>query len=170
MTAWAVSPYARALGEVLRDRRRARGWTRKQLRAQLRRQRAHLADTTDISLQTVATYELGTRHMSVDRLDEIARALGTRAHLILPEVDRRIDPVGCDDKLVVDLATLATSTRRDILPAARWATSQIAALGPTRVELTPDALEALANLCGIELLDLFGVLRDFQPQRMTGPA
>jgi transcriptional regulator with XRE-family HTH domain len=165
MSAWAVSPYARTLGEVLRDRRHARGWTRKELRAQLRRQRAHLADTTDISLQTLATYELGTRHMTVDRLDEIARALGTRAHLILAEVDRRIDPADYDGKLVVDLAALATSTRCDIMPATRWATSQIAALGPTRVELTPDALEALANLCGIELLALLDVLRDFQPQK-----
>jgi transcriptional regulator with XRE-family HTH domain len=155
-----VSTYARTVGDVIRSHRKANGWTRKQLRAEL-------PDTADISLQTLATYELGTRHIHVDRLDEVARALGTRAHVILAEVDRRVYPAA-GDKLVVDLAMLAKSTRCEILPAARWAAASLAALGSLAepvVGLTPDALDVLANVCGLAMLDLFVMLRDFQPQK-----
>jgi transcriptional regulator with XRE-family HTH domain len=156
-----ISHYTRTLGDVLRGHRKARGWTRKELRAQL-------PDTADISIQTLATYELGTRRLCVDRLDNIAHALGTRAHLILAEVDRRVHGAWVGHDLVVDLATLATSTRHDIVPAARWAATKVAARDGIAkpVVLTLDALDKLAEICGLGMPELFVILRDFQPKEM----
>src|SRR3981081_3049844 len=51
--------YQRILGDELRKLRRQRGWTRKELNQHLQ---------SEISLQTLATYELGTRQCSVVRL------------------------------------------------------------------------------------------------------
>lgn len=153
----AVSLYARVLGEVLREHRKAKRWTRKQFKARL-------PDQVDVSLQTLATYELGTRHIHVERLDELARALGTRAHLILAEVDRRLFPPP-SDTFVINLVDLAQCARPDLTLAARWAAVQVDACDGTTMptaKLTPDALETLADLCGIDMTDLFDVLRDFQ--------
>lgn len=54
--------YQRILGEELRKLRTERGWTRKELGEKLQ---------SGISLQTLATYELGTRQCSVVRLAEL---------------------------------------------------------------------------------------------------
>src|SRR5256714_9428176 len=61
--------YQRVLGEELRKLRRRRGWTRKELNQHLQ---------SDISLQTLATYELGTRQCSVVRLVELCMAMDER--------------------------------------------------------------------------------------------
>ena len=55
---------------AIRSLRKQRGWTRKELNRRLQ---------SDISLQTLATYELGTRQCSVTRLVEICVALGVPA-------------------------------------------------------------------------------------------
>ncbi|HEU5110532.1 MAG TPA: helix-turn-helix transcriptional regulator, partial [Micromonosporaceae bacterium] len=69
-----VATYQRVLGDELRLLRKRRGWTRKDLNDRLRR---------DISLQTLATYELGTRQISVIRLVEICHALDELPHDLL---------------------------------------------------------------------------------------
>ena len=62
---------ARVLGDEIRQARKACGWTRKQLQAYL---------PTRISVQTLATYELGTRQCSVARLVELCDAMNVFAH------------------------------------------------------------------------------------------
>lgn len=149
-----ISKYTRTLGEVLREHRKAKGWTRKELQPRL--------PDFSISLQTLATYELGTRHCSVERLDELARTLGTKANVILAEVDRRM--YGTEGKLVVNLAELAASTRDDIAPAAKWAAIQVAELDGTAkpvAALSADALDRLANICQLDVGELLRLLREF---------
>ncbi|HEX3783306.1 MAG TPA: helix-turn-helix transcriptional regulator [Pseudonocardiaceae bacterium] len=151
---WAISLYARTLGDVIRHHRKAKGWTRKQLQEQL--------PDSDVSLQTLATYELGTRHLSVERLDEIARTLGTRAHAILAEVDQRVYG-GASEKLVVNLAELARSNQPDIAPAAKWAAIQVDALDGIAqpiAEFSTKALDMLANVCDLDMADLSDLLRE----------
>ena len=72
--------YQRVLGDEIRSLRKQRGWTRKELNKRLQ---------TEISLQTLATYELGTRQCSVVRLVEICHALDVPAHEVLARVHER---------------------------------------------------------------------------------
>ncbi|EWM13370.1 hypothetical protein KUTG_03674 [Kutzneria sp. 744] len=67
--------YQRVLGDELRKLRKQRGWTRKVLQGKLQ---------TEVSLQTLATYELGTRQCSVVRLAEICLALEALPQGIAP--------------------------------------------------------------------------------------
>lgn len=155
MTGWTLSEYSRILGEVLREYRKAKQWTRKDMLRRL---------DSDLSLQTLATYELGTRHVSVDRLDELAAAYGSRAHVILAEVDRRRYPDIGPSELVVNLAKLAKTTRPELAPVARWAAVRRATSGDHAMPiaaLSVDALCGLANLCALDLADLFDLLREF---------
>src|SRR5882672_6371061 len=61
-----VATYQRVLGDEIRRLRKQRSWTRKDLNERLQ---------SEISLQTLATYELGTRQVSVIRFVEICLAL-----------------------------------------------------------------------------------------------
>lgn len=142
-----ISRYTRILGDEIRRRRQAVGWTRLQLLDHL---------PVDISLQTLATYELGTRRLAADRLDEIARALGTHAHLILADVDERayIKPGGYR----INLGDLANTRRLDLSPARRWAAIQAELVGGTELELTTHALDALAGLCNLDRASLLDAL------------
>src|SRR5947208_15792184 len=80
--------YQQVLGDEIRRLRKQRGWTRKDLNGRLQ---------SDISLQTLATYELGTRQCSVVRFVEICLALDERPHELLARVHERLftdAPVG----------------------------------------------------------------------------
>ncbi|MGH3950246.1 MAG: helix-turn-helix domain-containing protein, partial [Pseudonocardiaceae bacterium] len=76
-----VETYQRVLGDELRKARKRRGWTRKELNNNLQ---------SDISLQTLATYELGTRQCSVVRLAEICTAMGEQPQEVLARVHTRV--------------------------------------------------------------------------------
>ncbi len=83
-----TATYQRVLGDELRRLRKQRGWTRRDLNRRLQ---------SDISLQTLATYELGTRQCSVVRLVEICLALDEVPHELLARVHQRVfsdSPVG----------------------------------------------------------------------------
>ncbi|WP_249027233.1 helix-turn-helix domain-containing protein, partial [Amycolatopsis lexingtonensis] len=103
--------YQKILGDELRKLRRQRGWTRKHLREQLR---------FDISLQTLSTYEHGTRRMSVLRLIELSLALGERPQDLIARVHQRAtrDPLTVD--LTVDLSALAALPEPHLAPLRSW--------------------------------------------------
>jgi transcriptional regulator with XRE-family HTH domain len=137
-----LTAYPAALGRQLRRRRAARGWTRKDLLSRL---------PGDLSVQTLATYELGTRGISVLRLVEICAALGTTAHELLASIECSIHP-GHTDRIDVDLRTLARDTRPELVPAQRWAASRLSTLvdgEPGVATLERPAVEQLARLCGL---------------------
>jgi transcriptional regulator with XRE-family HTH domain len=142
--------YQRVLGEELRKLRRQRGWTRKELNQHLQ---------CDISLQTLATYELGTRHCSVVRLVELCLAMDELPQDLLARVHRRMfaDEPG---RVRVDLAVVVADERTELLPLRRWAEDRLRQPGtPREVQLDPSAVERMAELCGLSTAGLLARLR-----------
>lgn len=149
-----TAAYQRVLGDELRSLRRQRGWTRKELNRRLQ---------SDISLQTLATYELGTRQCSVLRLVEICAALGVPAHEVLARVHERMfgdTPAG---HLTLDLVAIVADERPELLPLRRWARGRLQQLPighAPEVHLDLPALEYMAQLCRLSTVDLIRALRE----------
>jgi transcriptional regulator with XRE-family HTH domain len=146
--------YQRVLGDELRRLRKQRGWTRRELNRRLQ---------SDISLQTLATYELGTRQCSVVRLVEICLALDEVPHELMSRVHQRVfseSPVG---RIRIDLRKVVRDGQPELLPLRRWAKGKLAesATGthPADVSLDITALERMAELCGLETVELIARLR-----------
>jgi transcriptional regulator with XRE-family HTH domain len=148
-----VATYQRVLGDEIRRLRKQRGWTRKDLNERLQ---------SDISLQTLATYELGTRQVSVVRFVEICLALDALPHDLLARVHERVfthAPVG---RIRIDLRKVVRDRAPELLPLRRWAAGKLAgeqAPQGGEVHLDISALERMAELCGMETLDLIARLR-----------
>jgi transcriptional regulator with XRE-family HTH domain len=152
--------YQRVLGDELRRLRKQRGWTRRDLNRRLQ---------SDISLQTLATYELGTRQCSVVRLVEICLALDEVPHELMARVHQRVfsdSPVG---RIRIDLHKIVRDSQPELLPLRRWAKGRLTELngtpGPADVSLDISALERMAELCGLETVELIARLR-----AISGPA
>ena len=145
--------YQRVLGDELRKLRRSRGWTRKELNQHLQ---------SEISLQTLATYELGTRQCSVVRLVELCVAMDELPQDLLAKVHRRVfvDEPG---RVRVDLRKVAADAPADLLPLRRWAEDRLRAAGEHGGEVALDlpALERMAELCGLPTVDLIARLRRY---------
>lgn len=154
--------YQRTLGDELRKARKQLGWTRKDLQQRLDR---------EVSLQTLATYELGTRQCSVVRLAELCHALHQQPYEVLRRVHERLFATGAagdgssGGRISLDLAAAAVTDLPELRPLRRWAASTLRARGNAAVgageplALDAAALERLADLCGLELLDLIRRLR-----------
>lgn len=141
--------YQRVLGTELRKLREKKGWTRKDLNQRLQ---------SEISLQTLATYELGTRQCSVVRLVELCLAMGEQPQDLLARVHRQV----CTDKpgrIRVNLVHVVADDQPDLLPLRRWAQGRLAGAAPPEVHLDVPALEQMAELCGIPTQDLITRLR-----------
>ncbi len=139
-----------ALGRELRDLRKRRGWTRKMLLAHM---------DSDVSLQTLATYELGTRKCSVTRLFELCLALDARPADVIAAVQRRVlvdDPW----RISLDLREVVADSRPELTPLRRWAESLLSQKHALmHFVLEGAALPQLADLCGIPVDDLGTILR-----------
>ncbi|WP_216215558.1 helix-turn-helix transcriptional regulator [Amycolatopsis aidingensis] len=138
--------YQRALGEELRKLRKRRGWTRKELKERLQ---------SEISLQTLATYELGTRQCSVVRLIELCVAMDEPPQDLIGRVHRRMftDEPG---RVRVHLPTLVANAAPELLPMRRWAEDRLRQSVGTVAEVQLDraAISWMAELCGLEPGDL----------------
>ena len=145
--------YQRILGDELRKLRRSRGWTRKELNQHLQ---------SEISLQTLATYELGTRQCSVVRLVELCVAMDELPQDLLAKVHRRVfvDEPG---RVRVDLRKVVADASADLLPLRRWAEDRLRQAGEHGGEIALDlpALERMAELCGLPTVDLIARLRRY---------
>ncbi|MFF5988104.1 helix-turn-helix transcriptional regulator [Prauserella flavalba] len=141
--------YQRVLGEELRKLRKQRGWTRKELNERLQ---------SEISLQTLATYELGTRQCSVVRLVEICLAMDELPQNLLERVHRRVfgDEPG---QVRLNLAKVVADDQPELLPLRRWARGRLEQASGNDVQLEFSALERMAELCGMETQDLIARLR-----------
>jgi transcriptional regulator with XRE-family HTH domain len=144
--------YQRVLGDELRKLRKQRGWTRKVLQGKLQ---------TEVSLQTLATYELGTRQCSVVRLAEICLALDAMPHDLLARVHGRIFTDSPGEHVRLELARVVEDAQPELLPLRRWARDRLRAAGARTAEIQLDlpALEQLAELCGVDTVDLMRRLR-----------
>jgi len=148
-----ATTYQRVLGDEIRRLRKQRGWTRKELNERLQ---------SEISLQTLATYELGTRQCSIVRFVEICLALDEHPHELLARVHERVFTDAPTSRLRIDLRKVVRDRQPELLPLRRWATGRLAEEpGPhgTEVHLDFSALERMAELCGMETVDLIGRLR-----------
>ncbi|WP_370973494.1 helix-turn-helix domain-containing protein [Amycolatopsis sp. cg9] len=138
--------YQKILGDELRRLRRKRGWTRKHLRQRL---------TSDISLQTLSTYEHGTRRMSVLRLVELCLAFGECPQDLIAKVHQR----ATRDHLTADAWKLAGLTEPHLAPLSSWATQLLHQPDPpTHFRLNLDAVGRMAQLCGMTPDDLVAFL------------
>ncbi|SDD73212.1 helix-turn-helix domain-containing protein [Actinokineospora iranica] len=150
-----VSNYQRILGDEIRRLRKQRGWTRKELNGRLQ---------SDISLQTLATYELGTRQCSVVRFVEICVALDALPHDLMARVHDRAFAGTSIGRVRVNLHRAVRDPRPELLPLRRWAAERLLEhdpqQGPADVHLDIAALEQLAALCGMETIDLISRLRE----------
>ena len=146
--------YQRILGDELRKLRRSRGWTRKELNQHLQ---------SEISLQTLATYELGTRQCSVVRLVELCVAMDELPQDLLAKVHRRVflDEPG---RVRVDLRKVVADASADLLPLRRWAEDRLRQTGDQgggEVSLDLPALERMAELCSLPTVELIARLRRY---------
>jgi transcriptional regulator with XRE-family HTH domain len=144
----------RLLGIQLRELREQRGWTRDEM---LR------ATGLDMAQQTLATYELGTRVMSVPRLFELADALGVLPQELIARVHLRLYPDNAD-VVTVDLRCLAREQRPELASARAWAAAELKHLHlrpghPSLMSLSADAIAQLAGLCGVNRHVLTAALR-----------
>jgi transcriptional regulator with XRE-family HTH domain len=148
-----ATSYQRVLGDELRRVRKQRGWTRKELQQRLQ---------SEISLQTLATYELGTRHCSVVRLVELCMAMDVLPQDLLARVHDRLFPGDRPGQIRVDLSRVARDPPPELQPLQRWARDRLsqAEIGANpEVHLDLAALEQMAELCGLQTVDLIGKLR-----------
>jgi transcriptional regulator with XRE-family HTH domain len=148
-----ASSYQRVLGDELRRVRKQRGWTRKELQHRL---------DNDISLQTLATYELGTRQCSVVRLAELCLAMDVLPHDVLARVHDRVFSDERPGHLRVNLVKVVSDSQPELLPLRRWAADrlhQTPSGQPTEIHLDLAALEQMAELCGIDTVELISMLR-----------
>lgn len=146
-----VETYQRVLGDELRKVRKRRGWTRKELNQKLQ---------TDISLQTLATYELGTRQCSVVRLAEICLAMNEPPHEVLARVHARLFG-STPTQVHVNLLAVAEDTQPELAPLRRWAQDRLLKQqnGGHEVHLDVSAIERMAELCGVAPADLVDRIR-----------
>jgi transcriptional regulator with XRE-family HTH domain len=148
--------YQRILGEELRTARRALGWTRRDLQRRLH---------GEVSLQTLATYELGSRACSVLRLVELCMAMDQAPHELLERAHRRACGETARGTVTVNLASLAAAPNPDeapeLAPLRRWARGRLAAApAPRWITLDPPALEQLGVLCHTDATSVVAKLRD----------
>ncbi len=141
--------YQRILGEELRKLRTERGWTRKELGEKLQ---------SGISLQTLATYELGTRQCSVVRLAELCLAMDELPQNLLARVHSRLFAHE-SGQVRVNLADVVADEQPELLPLRRWARGRLAAGGSADVRFDQTTLEQLAALCGLHTEELLTRLK-----------
>jgi transcriptional regulator with XRE-family HTH domain len=135
--------FRRVLGDELRAARKRRGLSRKDMIPHLNRQ---------VSLQTLATYEQGTRAMPITRFVEICLVLDVSPVEILRRTwERVIDEPHRASGWDVDLAAAAQLGDADLAPLAAWAAVRLHIHGqPTITRLNRAAITHLATLCRLE--------------------
>lgn len=156
-----TSAYQRVLGDEIRRLRKQRGWTRKDLNTRLQ---------SEISLQTLATYELGTRHVSVVRFVEICLALGMPPHEVLARVHERVFADTTLGRIRIDLRRVVRDRTSELQPLRRWAKGRLDETGGRVIDVQLDitALERMAELCGLQTVELIGRLRELGAASTAG--
>lgn len=142
--------YQLALGRELLALRLERHWTRAQLVQRL---------PSGLSAQAVASYEAGTRACTVERFVELCEALDMSPHDLLDRVQYRMAHEGVPSSLHIDLRALVDDGRSELLPARRWAETELAHHAEPMRDLELAALESLATLCGVQVVELIRMLR-----------
>lgn len=131
------SLYLKALGATLRTLRERKKVTREAL----------VAPTSGrISIQTLGSWELGSRTMPISRLPTIARLLGTTPHEILTIVDAKVIEL-VTGTITVDLVRLSQLDEPALSYLARWADAGLKS-GRRTATLSEADVRNLAELGG----------------------
>ncbi|OXM60012.1 helix-turn-helix domain-containing protein [Amycolatopsis vastitatis] len=145
--------YQRILGEELRMLRRRCGWTRKDLQRQL---------PSGISVQTLATYELGSRQCSVVRLVELCLAMDELPQHLIARVHQRV-VVDEPGHIRVNLRSLAALVEPHLEPLRRWAEDRLRQPGSgEEIRLELGALYRMAELCDLDPAELVVLMRQLR--------
>jgi len=176
-TADELDAITRALGELLRRCREERGWTRDDLR------RAMFPHVVDHEGQedddkgvphraTIATWELGTRSITMIRFVQVCAALKVNPGDVVNQALDRVRPAAQLGVILIDGQKLARSTNPRLQRLKEWAASrngrQFGALTSTAadvIEVPPAALGPLAALAKCNSSQLIDALRDLDPDR-----
>jgi hypothetical protein len=147
--------FGRVLGDELRAARLARGLVRREVAPRL---------NPPVSLNTLATYELGTRHLPVTRFVEICLLLDVLPMDLLRRACERVS-ADLTTGWQVDLAAAAKLRDPALAPLAAWAAVRLGH-GQRRVaRLDRAAIVPLATLCGLEWHVLVARLPHVPPPR-----
>ena len=148
-----VEQYQRILGDELLLLRKKRRLTREQLIERLK---------VDISRQTIATYEQGTRQCTLVRFVELCLALDELPHQLIARVHARMFPEPDDGRITIDLRRVVQDKHAELQPLRRWAKDRLKhhpAAHQAVVGLDFVAIERMAELCGITTVDLISHLQ-----------
>lgn len=140
----------RVLGRELKKQRQQRRWTRNDLLERL---------DSDASGQMIATYELGTRKISVTRLFELCLAMDESPSEIVARVQRQV--LGDSPRRIhLNLRKVVENERQELEPLRRWAATLLNQDKPvTTYALDKPALNWLADVCSMSVLDLETTLK-----------
>ena len=137
--------FLRVLGDEVRKLRHHHGWTRDYWRQTC---------FPELSTQTLATYELGTRPMSVVRFALARESLGELPPEVMHRAYERIERDTERTAWNVDLVAASRLTDAELAPLRAWANLQLQA-GPDKVKpLSRNAVHPLAALCGLDTDEL----------------
>jgi transcriptional regulator with XRE-family HTH domain len=146
---------SQAVGEELRRRREAKGWSRAQLVALL---------PSGIGDRTLLSYEHGTRHLTVLRFLELCDALGVAAPTLLTQALQRARLKLSNLVLQVNLRELIDDGSDKFRPMVQWARNKLNRYPEGVVELPPSSVEELADFVGYTCQELAGYLARFVPE------
>jgi transcriptional regulator with XRE-family HTH domain len=150
------------LGDLIRTERKSRGWTRKQLRVAMFPELAGDEQALDnvLSIQTLATYELGTRKILVTRLVHICAALEVSVGDLVRRTLERLHPAVATGSIFLDRAGLADSADPRLHSLKQWLATQSQQPDDNSlvVELPREALDPLADLARLTKSELTSAL------------
>lgn len=138
-----------------------RGTSRRVLCERLRESTGH-----DISTNTLATYEMGTRQPPLERIVALCLTQDVRLSEILAAVESELLD-GSDNALTVNLRTIAKTTSIVLSPVRGWARSHLDA-GRTTAELTTDSIANLATASGLDATEIRAALLAHARGRQNG--
>ena len=149
------------LGEELRRLRERRCWTLRQLHRRL---------GLDVSIETIATWERGTRRCSAVCVWQVCEVFEEPVDELFGRVLRRLNEPeghGLENEpeqhgLKIDLRSVASITSSELGPLQRWAKLKLDAYsGAARytVVFTSSTLDRMTQLCRLETAEFVELLR-----------
>ena len=147
---------ARAIGDELRRRREAGGWSRARFVARL---------PSRIGDRTLLAYEHGLRQLTVLRLLELCQGAGVSAPEVLTRALQQARITLANLTLRVDLWQLVQHRNEKFRPMVQWARNKLNKCPDGVAELTPSAVIELADFMGCTHEDLATYLARFLPER-----
>lgn len=154
-----VEQFKKNLGAELKNIRRNE---RRLSRAEVCERMAQITGNEDFSVQTLGTYEQGTRNFTVARLLEVCAALDVRADKLFASVYERTFPDQVTqnfDLITVNLSLITESEDARLQPLRPWAQEALHHSGRSQLVLDRTGLRAFTHQTGLTQDELLALLR-----------